>query len=329
MAPRSGTGPKMMDSPKALKITALLREYEIVDRVQKSFRERQLPEEIFYWFPSSVKAWVDLCRSTEYRNANRAIEVLNVAAPEIAERIERPAAVCGLGCGEASKDAVLLRAFQARGNHPEAYLGADFSQALLELAMEELKPYVPQVSGVKCDLGDDQHLATVCSMAIGGYDAPVIFTVLGNTLGAFGPAQFPQRLRRHLRVNDWFIFDGEIFSEFTLAGYDNPTNRRFAWGPLNGVGITESDGQLDFAAAAAGNGLFTVTKQFTASRNLRISLGGEALEINGGEKLRMSSSIKYADETALFRALEAANFRTERRWESADGKFVLGCAKAV
>jgi hypothetical protein len=41
----------------------------------------------------------------------------------------------------------------------------------------------------------------------------------------------------------------------------------------------------------------------------------------------MSSSIKYADESALLGAVEAANFRIEGRWKSADGKFVLACAR--
>ena len=329
MAAPGGIGPKVIGLENGLNITALLREREIVDRVQKSFHERRLPEEIFYWFPSSVKAWVDLCRSTEYRNANRAIEVLRAAAPEIAGMLERFSTVCGLGCGEGSKDAILLRAFQVRPNGPSRYVGADFSQALLELAMEEIKQYVAEASGVKCDLGEDTHLNEICRAASGGHADPAIFTVLGNTLGAFGPLDFPKRLRRQLRENDRFIFDGEIFSDSTLAGYDNPTNRRFAWGPLNGVGITESDGQLEFSAAPAGDGLFVVTKHFTSSRDLRFYLGGEAIELPTGEKLRMSGSIKYRDDSILLGAVEAARFQVEGSWRSTDGKFVLGCAKAV
>ena len=308
-------------------MVALLREQEVLDRVERSFRERRLPEEVFYWFPASVKAWVNLCRSREYRNASRAIEVLQNAAPEIAQRIERLHTACGLGCGEGSKDAILLKAFQERSNGPSRYLAADFSQSLLELAVEEIKRYVPNASAVKCDLGDDNHLSDVCALAIEGGD-PAMFAVLGNTLGAFGPTEFPARLRRHIRGKDWLIFDGEIFSDSTLAGYDNPVNRRFAWGPLNGVGISEADGTLEFSTAPRAHGLFAVTKHFTASRDLRISLGGETIEIHAGEKLRMSSSIKYADESVLLGGVKAAHFRIEGTWMSADRRFVLGCAIA-
>jgi len=328
MASNSRGRRKGINPASGLNVIALLREQQVLDRVQRSFRERRLPEEVFYWFPSSVKAWVDLCRSTEYRNASRAIEVLRSAAPQIAQRIERLHTACGLGCGEGSKDAILLKAFQARSNGPSRYLGADFSQSLLELALEEIKPYVPNASAVKCDLGDDNHLSGVCALATDGHDAPAMFAVLGNTLGAFGATEFPLRLRRYIRGKDWFIFDGEIFSESTLAGYDNPVNRRFAWGPLNGVGISEADGMLEFSTAPAGEGLFAVTKHFTASRDLRISLGGETIEIHAGEKLRMSSSIKYADQSVLLGGVEAARFRIEGTWMSSDRRFALGCAIA-
>ena len=312
---------------KGLKITALLREHEILDRVQSAFRKRELPEEVFYWFPSSVRAWVELCRSREYRNANRALEVLNTAAPGLTERIELAHSICGLGCGEGSKDAVLLQAFKLLPNGPSRYVGADFSQALLELALEEARKQVLYISGFKCDLSNDAHLADVCSAAIDDHHTPVIFTVLGNTLGAFDPQQFPRRLHKHLRWNDWFLCDGEIFSEQTLAGYDNPTNRQFAWGPLTGVGITEADGRLEFSTSSAADGLFAVTKHFLATRDLHLNLGGAAIDIRVGEKLRMSSSIKYASESALLGMVEAGAFKIESRWTSGDGSFVLACAR--
>ncbi|MFL6439073.1 MAG: L-histidine N(alpha)-methyltransferase [Terriglobales bacterium] len=311
---------------KGLSITALLREREILDRVQSAFRRRELPEEVFYWFPSSVRAWAELCSSSEYRNTNRALEVLTAAAPALTERIDVAHSICGLGCGEGSKDAVLLEAFKGVRNGPSGYVGADFSQALLELALEEAKRHVLYVSGYKCDLGKDADLLEVCHAATQS-DTPAIFTVLGNTLGAFDPRQFPLRLRCHLRRNDWFLFDGEIFSEQTLGGYDNPTNRRFAWGPLTGVGITEEDGRLEFSSATIGDGLLAVTKQFVAIRDLRLNIGGEGIEIAAGEKLRMSSSIKYASESVLLGFVERAAFQIESRWSSSDGNFILACAR--
>ncbi len=308
-----------------LQIISLLREQDIMAQLRQAFAERYLPEYLFYWLPVSVAAWVELCRSSEYRNANRALQALRVAAPQLANDLHEIKSLCGLGCGEGSKDAVLLRAFAAAGSKL-TFVAADFSQALLELALDEVDEFTEFATGTKFDVTDDAQLAAVCN---GPHELgpPTLFTVLGNTLGAFGPHRFPQRLRSQMRPGDRFLFDGEIFSSDTLAGYDNPVNRHFAWGPLTGVGITDADGQLHFATEALEDGLHAVTKHFVAARDLRVNLGGEAIEIHAGEKLKMSSSIKYGSEEVLLDCVKRAGFQVASTWKSEDRRFVLGLAE--
>src|SRR5262249_11475336 len=172
----------------------LLREHQIAEQFRNAFEHRYLPEHLFYWLPSSVQAWVDLCRSTEYKNASRALEVLLLAAPELAREVSYVRVLCGLGCGEGSKDLVLLEQFANSGNRLN-YLAADFSQPLLELAADQVNGIAEASLGCKLDIFDDGHLATVARMAR-DFNGAVLFSVLGNTLGAFDPSQFPRRLRR-------------------------------------------------------------------------------------------------------------------------------------
>ena len=301
----------------------LLREHEIAEQFFRAFEQRYLPEHLFYWLPASVQAWVELCRSTEYKNASRALEVLKLAAPDLSHEPSHIRTLCGLGCGEGSKDGVLLEQFAHSGNRLN-YVAADFSQPLLELAADQANGIAQSSVGCKLDIFDDGHLAAVAGAAH-SFDGAVLFSVLGNTLGAFGPKEFPRRLRGHMHSRDRLLFDGEIFSEQTLGGYDNPTNRRFAWGPLSGVGITEDDGRLEFSTAPAGDGLFAVTKHFTAKRDLSVNLGSHEIGIRAGEKLHMSSSIKYESESALLAFAESARFTNHSRWRSRDGQFVLAC----
>lgn len=72
--------------------------------------------------------------------------------------------------------------------------------------------------------------------------------VLGNCLGVMNPIEFLKSLRKLLRHRDTLLLDGETFNEqTTLAGYDNPVNRRFAFAPLASVGLVEGwDGDLVF-----------------------------------------------------------------------------------
>lgn len=302
-------------------VEVLLREQEIARDLAQAFRSRFLDERFFYWLPSSVEAWVELCSAPEYRNANRALTLLAEAAPSLPGRWPGMRTLWGVGCGEGSKDRVILEAYAAEGSHLD-YVAADFSQALIELAMENAAPAARALRGLKLDVMRDQHLAALASS-----HGPCLYAVLGNTLGAFDPARFPARLRRILQPADRALFDGELFAgDETLRGYDNPANRRFAFAPLAGLGLTEADGELRFELAAGADGLEEVSKHFVARRDLKLTLGDAAIAITAGEKLRMSSSIKYADEAALRSRIEAGKFHVEQTWKSPDGKFVLAAA---
>ena len=302
-------------------VEVLLREQEIARDLAQAFRARFLDERFFYWLPSSVEAWVELCSAAEYRNANRALKLLEEAAPSLPQRWPGMKSLCGVGCGEGSKDRVILDAYAAPGS-PLGYVAADFSQALIELALEAAAPAARALRGVKLDVMRDPHLAVLAAS-----DSPCLYAVLGNTLGAFNADEFPARLRRILQPADRVLFDGELFAgDETLRGYDNPANRRFAFAPLAGLGLTEADGELHFELASGADGLQEVSKHFLARRDLVLNLGGAAIAIAAGEKLRMSASIKYADESALRSRIEKGRFHVEQTWKSPDGKFVLAAA---
>ena len=303
-----------------LAVDVLLREEEIAAELEAALSHRFLNEKFFYWLPPSVRAWVDLTRSTEYRNANRAIEVLKANAAALEKKWAGAQVLCSIGCGEGSKDRVLLEAFAAAGRLLK-YVAADFSQALLELALIGGESITEVRQGVKLDVARAEHLQALAQ------DGTCIFAVLGNTLGAFDPQRFPKRIRRIMKQNDVALFDGEVFDESTtLAGYDNPTNRRFAFSPLAGLGLTQDDGELHFELQLGKAGIHEVVKYFVARRDLELRAGGKAVKLNAGEKILMSSSIKY-DEKVFYSLLDAAGFKIEFSAKSSDGKFMLAGAR--
>jgi len=302
-------------------VQVLLREDEIASGFAAAFARRFLDEKFFYWMPASVSAWVELMRAPEYRNANRALQLLPASSPELIAMWPQADTLCGLGCGEGSKDKLLLQAFQ-RAKRPLAYTAVDFSQSLLELALTAIDGSATSGRGVKLDMMSDNHL-----QALARQGNSCIFATLGNTLGAFDPLRFPERLLRIMRPVDRALFDGEVFdSESTLAGYDNPTNRRFAFGPLAALGLTEQDGNLNFELRPGREGIHEVAKYFVAGRDLELRIGPTVIRLKKGEKVLMSSSIKY-DEPVFFALIERGGFEVELRKKSEDGKFLLAAAR--
>jgi uncharacterized SAM-dependent methyltransferase len=310
-----------MHGQEKLAIDVLLREDQIATELQQALGRRFLDEKFFYWLPPSVQAWVELTRSAEYRNSNRALQVLGASAANVFRMWPEAKVLCSLGCGEGSKDRILLRAYAEAGRQLE-YVAADFSQALLELALVGADSTSSVRRGVKFDVADDGHLGALSRNGVA-----TIYAVLGNTLGAFGPLHFPARLREIMGPGDRALFDGEIFDEATtLAGYDNPTNRRFAFSPLAGMGLTELDGELRFELRRGSGGIHEVAKYFIAARDLEVRVAGASLQLRAGEKILMSSSIKY-DEEAFYPLIENGGFVIELAAKSEDGKFLLAGAR--
>jgi uncharacterized SAM-dependent methyltransferase len=305
-----------------LSTLTLLTETDIADDFVTSFHERRLSEKFFYWFPLSVRAWLALCSDGEYRNYVRSRSLVATSAAELSSVVPPGLrVVVSLGSGQGDKDAILLSALVDRGIEC-AYMPVDASQALLELACRQGGLVGVATRGVKADFTRPEHLEALAS-AVG--DAPRLVLLLGNTLGSLDPIAFARSLADWLRPGDLLLLDGELYEgETTLAGYDNPINRRFAWAPLNSIGIGESDGTLVFENLddARRPGLHLVPKHFHATRQLETVMGGETLRLESDQRLEMSQSYKYSEQT-FTTILQEAGLSIRWRGVSDDQRFLM------
>lgn len=310
-------------SPARLPVEVLLREEQIASDFADALTHHFLEEKFFYWLPHSVKAWTDLCGNGECLDAIRSVAVLACSAPALARLWPAADALCGLGCGEGSKERLLLDAFAECGRRL-FYSAADSSQSLLEMALTCAAPAANRLRGIKLDLLSDDHLALLAA-SVGG--RACIYSVLGNTLAALGPDDFPARLRNIMRPDDRALFDGELYvAGETSRSYDHPATRRFAFAPLAALGVSESDGELCFEWCERDDGLHQVAKHFLPARDLTLNVAGRPVHLAKGEKLRMPSSIKY-DEAAFFDRLVQGGFRVEFSQKTEDGRLLLAaCA---
>ena len=301
-------------------IHALLTENELADDFVASFTARRLAEKFFYWFPLSVRAWLALCSDGAYRNFVRSRSLIAQSGDDIARYIGAgPLEVLSLGAGQGDKDLLVLQALAQHGVRA-SYVPVDTSQALLEMACGGAARAGFPTQGIKADFTRADHLAALAAEP----ETPRrLVMLIGNTLGAFDPAAEARELRRLLRPGDWLIVDGELYSgEQTVAGYDNPLNRRFAWAPLHAVGIREADGQLEFEDASAGDGLHPLRKHFRATRDVVALVGGDTLPLKAGERLDMNHSYKYA-EASFLEILRSAGLAPRWQGKSDDQRFLM------
>ena len=303
-------------------IQVLLTEAAIADAFVASFETRRLDEKFFYWFPLSVRAWLALCSDGAYRNFVRSRSLIARSAGDLARLTPAgPIEVVSLGSGQGDKDLVLLEALRELGRRV-SYLPVDASQGLLEMACQgALAAGLPAV-GIKADVTRPEHLA---ALAADPEAPPRLVLMVGNTLGGFDPLAAAAGLRALLRPQDLVLVDGEIYSgDETIAGYDNPLNRRFAWAPLHAVGIGDADGELRFEVRADTRlpGLHPLAKYFEARRDVAARLGGETLALRAGERVEMNHSYKYAADT-FPRILAGAGLTARWRGTSDDGRFLM------
>jgi len=305
-------------------IHTLLTENAIAEEFVSSIQARRLAEKFFYWFPLSVRAWLALCSDGAYRNFVRSRSLIAQSAKDLATRLQSSSLeVVSLGSGQGDKDLILLQRLVADGKRIR-YLPVDASQALLEMACAGALQAGIWAQGIKADFTQPEHLT---ELAPGPETPPRLVMLLGNTLGAFDPIAEAGTLARLLRPEDRLLVDGEIYAgRQTVAGYDNPLNRRFAWAPLHAVGIEDSDGEIVFEDVADDRlpGLHPLRKHFRADRDVTAHAGGggETLAIREGERLEMNHSYKYAADTFV-RILESAGLAVQWRGASDDERFLM------
>jgi len=309
-------------------IQVLLTETAIADEFVASFQTRRLEEKFFYWFPLSVRAWLALCSDGAYRNFVRSRSLIARSAAELARYTPPgPIQVMSLGAGQGDKDLILLDALRQQGRSV-IYQPVDASQGLLELACESALAAGFPVQGIKADVTRPDHLSALASRP---ETPPGLVMMLGNTLGAFDPIATARALRALLRPGDLLLVDGELYSgSDTVAGYDNPLNRRFAWAPLHAVGIGEDDGDLRFEVRGDARlpGLHPLAKYFEARRDVAARMGGETLVLARGERVEMNHSYKYAADS-FERILIETELTVQWRGTSDDGRFLMVLAGAA
>ncbi len=91
-------------------IPVLVTEEQLQAGLIEHSRAGWIPEKYFDWSPPAAKECLDLCGSAAYRNDERSLSVMRREAGEIAHLVDCCTVWIRLGCGQCTKDLVIMRA---------------------------------------------------------------------------------------------------------------------------------------------------------------------------------------------------------------------------
>jgi uncharacterized SAM-dependent methyltransferase len=300
-----------------MNIEVFLTEAEIAQEFVESIEARDLPEKFFYWFPRSVKAWLDLAQNSVTAGLRQCWESLDHGALHLGG--DATVSVVSLGSGDGAKDRAMIKSLQAAGRSVK-YLPVDASQTLLELACSAAEDAEIETLGIKADISSPMHLVLASDAA----ESPKIFMMAGNTLAGFDPLDQVRHLADCMHAGDRLIIDGEISHQAVLAHSDDPAVRRFALAPLATAGIAEEDGELRFEHKHDDRhaGLHLIARYFRAGRDLTLALPGEHT-LPRGERVFLNFRYAYTADSFRWLLTKHANLKILEEARAADGQSVI------
>src|SRR5579864_3615404 len=301
-----------------MNIEVFLTEAEIAQEFAESIEARDLPEKFFYWFPRSVRAWLDLSQNSITAGLRQCWETLGEKIPQKIPH-DGAVSVISFGSGDGSKDRGLIKTLERAGRNVK-YFPVDASQTLLELACSAAEDAEIETMGIKADISSPMHLVLASDAA----ESPKTFLMAGNTLGGFDPLDQVRHLAECMHTGDRLIIDGEIFHDAVLSRGEEPAIRRFALAPLATVGVAEDDGELRFEHKRDDrhSGLHLVTRFFRAERDLTLGLPGEPT-LPRGERVFLNFRYAYTPEAFRWLLAKHAGLKILEEIVSADGHSIL------
>ncbi len=302
-----------------MNIEVFLTEAEIAQEFGESLEARDVPEKFFYWFPRSVRAWLDISQNSAAAGFRQCWENVSDRAQNLAAAADSTVSVISFGSGDGVKDRMLIKALERAGRNVK-YFPVDASQTLLELACSAAEDAEIETMGIKADISSPMHLVLASDAA----ESPKTFLMAGNTLGGFDPLDQVRHLAECMHSSDRLIIDGEIFHDAVLARSEEPAIRRFALAPLATVGVAEDDGELRFEHKRDDrhSGLHLVTRFFRAERDLTLGLPGEPT-LPRGERVFLNFRYAYTPEAFRWLLTKHAGLKILEEIVSADGHSIL------
>lgn len=218
-----------------------------------------------------------------------------------------------LGCGNAGPERTLLRQIAAEG-HDIDYVGVDSSQAMLDLAAENLQDESFDQAFVLGDFSDPEFRDQLWQL-VAGYDVR-IYAMIGGTMGNFDQAWIARVLTSLLCDGDYLYLDvvplypdDQDNAQLRARFAQLPTNLRLFFDRLlDGLGLSRDMGRIISVESCDDQvGTICYTFYFESDEPLIFSCTGREIELLPEERIELLS-IRAYDVTSLKAFLDEHGF---------------------
>lgn len=309
-----------------MRLEVVLTEAEIAQEFTEAIEARDLPEKFFYWSPRSATAWRALSgEESLYGGLTGTWTALAANASSLSRGFEGQIPVISFGAGDGARDRLLMEAFKECGSEC-LYFPIDASQTMLELACAGADDDDIETTGIKADISSPVHLVYAADAA----EPPRLFIMSGNTLGSFDPLAEIRYVAQCMKSGDVFIVDGELYHEqASMARRAHPAVHNFLSALLRGVCIEKEDGEIRFEPKIDERRpeLYQIMRIFRVDRDLTVSVNGEPVALERGERIRLNFTYSYSPESFRRLLREQGGFEIEREYRSADGRFLTAVCR--
>ena len=273
----------------------------------ESLRTRRVNHKFHYDSVKQTQKWLALHQtySPSRNDADCAITHDRAFAGAAALMKSRRVHVVGLGCGGGQKDTRLLRLLNRQGRGI-FYTPSDVSVAMTLVARQTALAIVPKKNcfPLVCDLMNASDLPAV--LATHAPDRSSRLITFFGMIPNFEPEKILPKLTALARSEDFLLFSANLAPgkkygagvKKILPQYDNALTRDWLLAFLFDLGVTSSDGCLQFSIEqdACGRGFKKIVARFYFAKLRRIQVEREAFFFRAGDTIQLFFSYRYTPD---------------------------------
>jgi Predicted nucleotide-binding protein containing TIR-like domain/Histidine-specific methyltransferase, SAM-dependent len=236
----------------ALHVNESRNEYE--HRLRRAMESDQcVPAKFQFALPDGGHYWLAMCRGNKYKYFKRARAHLQRNAPRIATKVNDALGstsvdVVSLGCGDGTKDDILLRALASKLAADEYlyYYPIDISDILLVEAIRQIAKNGLKKHRFRCKpiLGDFTNLASLTGVVAYRKNRN-LFSVLGNTIGSFDESSIFASIEGALEPGDLVLIEANTGDpKDSLPVLKEDAAGQWDWSTLDALGIAREECEM-------------------------------------------------------------------------------------